>query len=178
MDHMSRRAVPSAKRAPSPSLPIAAAPSPRSRPTETLWQAKKPWIVAGIILLVFLIGLMSWRLYATSTSSLIKNDRYQAVFLTNGQVYFGKLSKVNDQHFRLTDIYYLESNNDLTGTKSESAAKNNQSATPQLLKFGKEIHGPENEMIISEKQILFFENITSDGTVGKAIANDKARQRQ
>lgn len=169
MDRMPHRAVPPAKRAAGPSVPAVPAQTDPQK-VETLWQAKKPWIIVAVVLLILAGALMGWRLYASSTSSLIKKDRYQAVFLTNGQVYFGKLSKVNDQNYRLTDIYYLESNNTQAGA---AANTQNTGTTPKLLKFGKEIHGPENEMIISEKQVLFFENITPEGNVGKAIESDK-----
>src|SRR3989344_4528142 len=60
-------------------------------------------IVAAVLVIVTLgLGLV------TKGRKLVKADQYQAVFLTNGQVYFGKLSDVNSAYVSLQDIYYLQ----------------------------------------------------------------------
>jgi len=43
-----------------------------------------------------------------------------------------------------------------------------------LVKLGKELHGPADDMEISRAQILFFENLKNDGEVAKAIQKFKA----
>lgn len=40
----------------------------------------------------------------------------------------------------------------------------------QLIKLGQEVHGPEDEMILSKDQVLFIENLKPDGKVAKTIA--------
>lgn len=40
-------------------------------------------------------------------STTVDKDRYQAVFLSSGQVYFGKVTATNQQFISLSDIYYL-----------------------------------------------------------------------
>ena len=109
--------------------------------------------------------------------TLVKQNQYQAVFLTNGQVYFGKLESGGPQFLRLKDVYYLQTS-DSTETTGEANAEQpaEDSQTQTLIRLGKEIHGPDNEMLISREQVLFFENISNDGTVGKAIKSDKDKK--
>lgn len=106
--------------------------------------------------------------YKSNTSSSIDKGRYQAVFLSNGQVYFGKLQTYNGDYMKLNNIYYLQ-------TKSAAASENPQATSDQdesnvqLIKLGSEIHGPDDEMIISKDQILFFENLKKDSQVSASI---------
>jgi hypothetical protein len=132
--------------------------------------------ITGILLLVVLGG---WLLYRTSMGAHIDGSKYQAVFFTNGQVYFGKLQKLSGGYFKLNDIYYLQAKADAT---PESASENpqetstNQASDVELIKLGREVHGPDDEMIISKDQVLFFENLKKDGTVTQSITNFSSQQ--
>lgn len=78
--------------------------------------------------------------------------RYQAVFLDNGQVYFGKLEQRAAPTFmKLTDIFYLQS------AENEDVV--------QLIKLGSELHGPEDVMYIQKAHILFWENLRPDSEI-------------
>lgn len=125
--------------------------------------------IAGIIALIVLGG---WLLYRTSMGAHIDGSKYQAVFFTNGQVYFGKLQKLSGGYFKLNDIYYLQAK---TNTAPEGTSENPQETSTnqsdvELIKLGREVHGPVDEMIISKDQVLFFENLKEDGTVSQSIA--------
>lgn len=91
---------------------------------------------------------------------------WQALFLSNGQVYFGKIETLTDHDIILTNIYYLTenetSNNDLTPEKI-----NTKDYT--VKKLGNEIHEPEDRMIVNRSQILFAENIKNTAPVVQAI---------
>ena len=105
---------------------------------------------------------------AQAQSSLqIDSGKYQAVFLTNGQVYFGKLTDNGGDYLKLTDIYYLQSQ-DQKNVQSAGTDTNNQSNLT-LIKLGKELHAPEDMMEISRQQVLFWENIQKNGKVYQAI---------
>lgn len=95
-----------------------------------------------------------------------KGKQYQAVFLTNGQVYFGKLSGVGSKTYVLKNVYYIQSNPQGSATASPS---------PQLslVQLGNEIHGPESEMQILSDQVLFWENLKNDSKVVNAINGKK-----
>ncbi|HET8884527.1 MAG TPA: hypothetical protein VFM68_03585 [Candidatus Saccharimonadales bacterium] len=129
--------------------------------------------VAGL-LLVAVIVLSGWFLYRSSINAYIDDNKYQAVFFTNGQVYFGKLDKLNGGYFKLTDIFYLQAQPDESGDTSEGSTNpqetaNQQTPDVQLIKLGSEVHGPTDEMIMSKEQILFFENLKADGNVSETI---------
>ena len=108
--------------------------------------------------------------------SAIQRDKYQAVFLTNGQVYFGKLAGASGDSMQLTDVYYLQVQQDVQGETStdqtqaptEDAAKNDESQV-SLAKLGSELHGPEDAMQINRDQVLFWENLTDESKVVSAI---------
>lgn len=123
-------------------------------------------IVAALAAAVFVVWLV-WNVMGSAVSG-VDTSRYQAVFFTNGQVYFGKLSPQNSEYMKLTEVFYLQ-----TTTKSTNDSKDLQKTTPdsdvQLVKLGDELHGPENEMIISKDQVLYYENIKPEGKVATAI---------
>ncbi len=95
----------------------------------------------------------------------VGNDNYSAVFLVNGQVYFGKLNKLDTDYTVLTDIYYLQVDQPIQPAQTKATDQ------PQisLVKLGDEIHGPKDEMKINKNQILFIEDLKEDGQVVKTI---------
>ncbi len=102
---------------------------------------------------------------------------YQAVFLINNQVYFGKLSDVASDFPVLRDIYYLQVEQQLQPVQGEEAS---QPAQPNvsLVKLGGELHGPVDEMRINREQILLIENLREDSNVVKAILEFKESQKE
>jgi hypothetical protein len=94
----------------------------------------------------------------------VEKDKFQAVFLTGGQVYFGKITNITDTQITLENIYYLRTN-----SKVDSTNVNNPPGDASLVKLGKEIHGPEDRMFIERKETVFWENLKPDGEVTKAI---------
>jgi hypothetical protein len=112
-------------------------------------------IVAGA--LTVLVGFLVW----SKLTDQIDSSRYQAVFLTNGQVYFGKLHDYYGNRPYMTDVYYFQGSN---------AGGASQSSTQQLRKLGQEVHGPEQKLILNKDSILFVENLREDSSVVSAIA--------
>lgn len=134
-----------------------------------------PWIVLAIVVVVIAIGAIVFRdkLFNSSEggAKAEKPSGYQAVFLTNGQVYFGKLSSPSGSYVGLKDIYYLQvTNPPLQGSGAAGQAQQSQQQ-PQLslVKLGSELHGPVDAMEINRDQILFYEDIKEDGKVMQAI---------
>lgn len=132
------------------------------------------WIVAVIVAVaVIALALIAWLMRPSDAVTGIDDSKYQAVFFTNGQVYFGKLHAFNSEYMKLTDVYYLQ-----TQASEEADSENPQQTStnqnnPTLIKLGDEIHGPEDEMIVSKDQVLFYENLKSDGKVAQSIEKHK-----
>lgn len=135
--------------------------------------------LAGVLVAVLVIVLSGWLLYRSSTAATIDNGKYQAVFFTNGQVYFGKLKQVNANYFKLTDVFYIQAQEaDAKATDSENPQQTStQSTDIRLIKLGSEVHGPDDEMIISKDQVLFFENLKADGKVSDSITKYNSQQK-
>lgn len=98
-------------------------------------------------------------------SSGVDSSKYQAVFLANGQVYFGKLKGYGTNNPVLENVYYL------TATKPLQSQEGEKPVQPQytLVKLGGELHGPEGKLILNPKHILFVENLKDDGRVVTTI---------
>jgi hypothetical protein len=127
-------------------------------------------LIALVAIAIVMVGaaiMMMVRGYSTSTA--IKSNEFQAVFLTNNMVYFGKLSDTNGEYVKMTNIFYLQ----VQGQQSAQTQAQSSTTQPQLslTKLGGELHGPEDTMYINKKEILFWENLKSDGKVTQAINN-------
>lgn len=157
-----------------PTAELPAASSHRGQKAMKAPKKRLMWPFAGlIVLIVVAAGWLMWSGFQNGTTA-IDNSKYQAVFFTNGQVYFGKLHQFNRDQLKLTDVYYLQ-----TQTGSSTDSKNPQETSTdqsnvQLIKLGNEIHGPEDAMIISKDQVLFYENLKPDGKVAQSISKYKA----
>lgn len=133
---------------------------------------KRSLIIAALIIAALLIGLAAWFVLGrTASSTVIDGNKYQAVFFTNGQVYFGKLTQVNGDYMRLENVYYLQNKEQTQDETSPQSASKQDASDVELIKLGNEIHGPEDEMVISKDQVLFFENLKPAGTVSQTITN-------
>jgi hypothetical protein len=112
-------------------------------------------LIAGVAIIVS-------RTQVTSEAQYVDASKYQAVFLNNGQVYFGKVKTLNKQFVRMTSVYYL--------TQSGQSGSSNYS----LVKLGcQQIHDPYDQMVVNRDQVTFWENLNADGKVVKSIEEFK-----
>lgn len=103
----------------------------------------------------------------SSEQALVSSDKYQAVFLNSqdGQVYFGKLTVLSEDWYKLTDIYYVRVEQPI----QPEGANQSQQPNISLAKLGNELHGPEDTMYIARDKVLYWENLKNDGQVVTAI---------
>jgi hypothetical protein len=123
-------------------------------------------VLIGLILLVLIVRTQLFRagfttLFAPGAAELIDRSAYQAVFLTNGSTYFGKLEPQGDEWFALSDVFYLS-------VTEESGT--------QLIKRGSEPQGPREPMIIPKHQVLFIENLRAESEIVATIVRFKSGQ--
>lgn len=164
-------------------------------------------ILIGII--VVLAGVLGWVIFKPEISwpwskesilsplsekQAAKKSKYQAVFLTNGQIYFGQLSGFPGNSPVLKDVYYLRAQRSLqpsaeTGEEElaveskskEKEDKTKASPTPTaqpeltLIKLGNELHGPMDEIQLNSDHILFVEDLKQDSRIVRAIEQFKSR---
>jgi hypothetical protein len=157
--------------APAPA-PTTSATAARKSHVSAAKSPKRRFVIVGIVILVLAALVAGWFFFGRSGAAGIDSTKYQAVFFTNGQVYFGKLSQQNGEYMKLSNVYYLQSKNTSTDkTTTPQSASSQNASDVELIKLGNEIHGPVDEMIIAKDQILFFENLKPQGTVSKTITN-------
>lgn len=108
-----------------------------------------------------------------SQSKFVDKSKMQAVFLNGGQVYFGKISNLNDKFLRVSDIYYLRVNQTVQPDQQSSTQTQANNNDISLVKLGCELHGPQDSMVINQQQVIFWENLKDDGQVAKAVATYK-----
>ena len=127
--------------------------------------------VAAVVLLfsVTIIALgVIWMIVFTKANpehKFIDDSKMQAVFLSGGQVYFGKIRALNNNYVGMTDIYYLRVNQQVQPKQGETS----QAQDISLVKLGCELHGPDDQMLINRDQVIFWENLKKDGQVAKAV---------
>lgn len=94
-------------------------------------------------------------------------ERLSAVFLLDGQAYFGHLEDAPwSDTLVLRDVYYFE-----------DARKASTGLTVALVKRGREIHQPVDTMRIRRDKVLGIERISQDSAVAKAVAAERALER-
>jgi len=151
-------------------------------------------IIAVIILVLAVLAIISkttnWDVLGINqkavqpgTNEIAKSSDWQAVFLTNGQVYFGKLKNTSGDYPSMEDIYYLQVQNvpiqpAQAAEGTEGGVQPAEQAQQQLVlvKFGTELHRPMDKMYINKQHIMFFEDLSSASNVVQAIEDYKKNQ--
>jgi hypothetical protein len=114
-------------------------------------------LFAGIMVSACHMGKPATEVPASAT---IDEQRYYAVLLTNGAVYFGKLEGLGSPWPVLTNVFYVQAGPMDPNTK--------QSSGMVLIQRGHELHGPDR-MILNEKSIVFVEPVGADSRVAQLI---------
>ncbi len=158
--------------APAASAPQPAAPSKRKKDKGML---SRIGFVAGVVVVVaLLVGLTT--LFATGDATkneykYVDSSKLQAVFLNTGQVYFGNIKSLNNNYLVLSNIYYLQ-------TASNGSSTTNTNSNVTLVKLGCELHEPYDQMVINSDQVTFWENLSPQGQVAKAVSKFKEQNPQ
>ena len=113
-------------------------------------------VVAVLAAAIFLIGIRD--------RPLKFDTPYQAVLLTNGSVYFGKLEGYGTKFPVLRDVYYVQS-----GTNPDT-----KQVTNVLIKRGKELHAPD-QMYLNPSHIVLVEPVGPASKVAQLISDSKAK---
>ena len=115
--------------------------------------------LVGIVSATMLIAVAAIFLFGCNSDQSAKFDTtYQAVLLTNGSVYFGKLDGYQTKFPVLSDVYYVQTGVDPATKKSTSV----------LIKRGKELHSPDR-MYLNPSQIVLVEPVGPDSKVAHAF---------
>jgi hypothetical protein len=138
---------------------------------------KKP-LLKGIIFGIALLAIVGFLGFALNNKSLWiqkTEQKFNAIFLNNGQVYFGTIKHEDRNNLTLDNVFYVQmvdqpvpplKDGDLPTTKQ----------VPQLVKKGDEFYGPLNTIRINQSQITSIEELSSGSQVLKDI-KDRLQQK-
>jgi hypothetical protein len=119
------------------------------------------WVVAAVL------GLVIASSTDLSALPFSGNEKISAVFLLDGQAYFGRLHDVPwSSTVSLSEVYYFD---DARRAPTDLAVA--------LVRRGAEIHQPADGMQIRREKILAIERVSLDSAVGRAIAAQRALER-
>jgi hypothetical protein len=147
--------------------PAPKSPKHRRRHTKLIKAAYIAFLISiAILLLAMVLSIAFAKDNEYSENKYVSDDKLQAVFLNGGQVYFGNISDLNSKYLTLSNIYYLRVNQQVQ-PEQQNAQPNQDDIS--LVKLGCELHGPEDTMVINREQVVFWENLKTDGQVTKAV---------
>jgi hypothetical protein len=113
--------------------------------------------LAAVMLL--LVVVVIWHFFSSTSNRYLKFDTsYQAVLLSNGSVYFGKLQDYGGRFPVLTDVFYIQS----------SVNPDTKQTVNVLIKRGKELHSPDR-MYLNPNQIILVEPVGPNSKVMQLI---------
>jgi hypothetical protein len=132
---------------------------------------RKKTVALSALVLVSLVFLASYGCGKPSFST-----DYQAVFMDNGQVFFGRLQNGGGDYPLLKEVYYIGRQ----AAQPAQASKENQ-APPEvkniLIKRGNEWHGPDY-MYINKQHIVVIEPVSPKSRVATLIAEARNQKPQ
>ena len=124
-------------------------------------------LVVILLAIVLVIGFRAWQEGWPPFGP--GEDQWTGVFLTNGQAYFGHYYAAPGDDAILRDVYYVLQ----TQLQSQDPTQPAQRQL-SLRRLGGEIHGPQPEMRISKRQILFTEELRPDSPLVGSIKQLKS----
>lgn len=107
-----------------------------------------------ILTLTFSIGAIVFSLltFFYNNSENYYDSDFQAVFLSNGQVYFGTIESSTKNYLVLNNAHYIQLDSEQNQTASTEI---------KLIKVGGEIHSPKSKLFINQANVLLIQELKS-----------------
>lgn len=115
--------------------------------------ARRLALFAAILIVTF--GLVrAWDFVMPS----LGGARYQAVFLANGQTYFGHYLDRLGPYIKVENAFYIA---------TQPTVEEGQTPESRLIRRGSELHQPLPYVLIPKSAILFVEDLRADSQVAQ-----------
>lgn len=118
---------------------------------------------SGIAVAIFLAALFFTQWWDFTVPALGR-AHYQAVFLANGQTYFGRYYDRIGAYAKIEDVYYLQQ---VQGADPSAAPDT------KLVRRGRELHAPAARMLVPKTAILFVEDLSDSSPIAQFMDNDR-----
>jgi len=120
-------------------------------------------VLAALVAFALAFVLFRWWDF---TLPSVGGAKYQAVFLANGQTYFGRYLDRLGAYVKVENAYYIQQ----TRTEDESAPPESK-----LIRRGSELHRPYPFVLIPKSAILFVEDLRADSAVAQFMDRESAK---
>ncbi len=117
-------------------------------------------------MLVFVAAFSFVKYWDFVVTPPIGHAKYQAVFLSNGQTYFGRYLDRFGPYVKIEDAFYIQ---------QIPAQTQGGAAETKIVRRGSELHEPPGEMLIPKNAILFVEDLREDSQVRQFMDRELAR---
>jgi hypothetical protein len=115
-------------------------------------------IVAALVLAGSFAAVRWWD-FALPT---VGHQRYQAVFLVNGQTFFGRYNDRIGPYVKIVAPYYVQQSTDPNDP--------NKVVESRIVRRGNELHGPLDEMLVPRVNVLFVEDLSEGSPIAQFMA--------
>ncbi|MEX2047807.1 MAG: hypothetical protein WEE03_11640 [Chloroflexota bacterium] len=112
---------------------------------------------------VFVAALFFTQWWDFTLPSLGRAD-YQAVFLANGQTYFGRYYDRLGAYVKIEDVHYLQ---------QTEGANPDQAPDTKLVRRGRELHSPAARMLVPRSAVLFVEDLSDASPIAQFMKQDR-----
>jgi hypothetical protein len=119
-------------------------------------------VLVAVLSLAAAFALVRW--WDLTLPSLGRSN-YQAVFLANGQVFFGKYYDRIGPYVKVVAPYYIQQ----TGDPNDASNPPGQ----RVVRRGDELHSPQAEMLVPRTSVLFVEDLADSSPVVQFIVKDR-----
>jgi hypothetical protein len=122
-------------------------------------------ILIFVLILVFVYVSFWQNGYIKNITQVIRfRNSYQAVFLSNGQVYFGKTTEFTNKYIVLNSPYYIQ-------MSQTEISKDNPQPEMKLIAIKDEFHKPKDFMLIEKSSVIFIEELRDTSQIVDIIEN-------
>ncbi|HNQ65221.1 MAG TPA: hypothetical protein PK842_05245 [Smithella sp.] len=126
----------------------------------------KKRIMVLLSIIVFVLGLVCIQGCQQNENPKFQNE-YQAVLLTTGQVFFGKVEFVGTDYVLLKDVFYIRS----------VANPDTKQVSNTLIRKGNEIHGAD-QTYINARHIIMIEPVSPQSPLAGRIKELQSQKPQ
>ncbi len=113
----------------------------------------------AVAAIAFVVAIYFW----VGLGSSIKNDRYQLVKLTTGEMFFGKLKNTSGEYLQLQDAYFIP---------ATTVSENTATSETEILSRKATVAKSDSPMYIKSSTVSYWENLASDSKIANTIKDD------
>lgn len=127
------------------------------------WSRSRRLVRSSAIAIAVFVAALFFTQWWDFTVPTLGRAQYQAIFLTNGQTYFGRYYDRIGAYAKIEDVYYLQ---------QTANADPSQVPDTKIVRRGSELHEPAPRMVVPKSAILFVEDLTDGSPIAQFMQQD------